>query len=498
VRTGKQYLDSLGDGRAVWFNGERVTDLTSHPILSRTAQAVARLYDLQHDPEHTEAMTFAAADGSRQAMPYFVPRSVEDLGRLRKYYELLTLQTGGFFGRFSAIMTLWHAYSMDPTAVYQKYNPVWLENMQRFRADSMKIDPWLSGAFHGPSGDRSKAVSGQDDPDAYLRIVETRPDGIVINGYKAATLAAFSNEIYVVPWAFLQPEEKDWALSVVVPTATRGVKIVCREQLVDSASAFSYPLSGSFDEIDAHVIFDHVFVPNARIFCAGEPQVLEEVHLKARIGGRLAPGTIPYVAWFSTLQSMVRVKLMLGSAYLIAQASGAMKTQSAPVVDGFAEIIQIYQQLKALVIAAESDPIYTQSGMAVPRPSIVYAGRHFVLDAYYRALCRFHELVGGTPVIAPQEGDFDNREIAPYLEKYLRGVEVDGRRRLQLVRFARELGMGYGAGRVQIFNHHGDAPRDSFKKQTMVYFEDLGEAQECIDSVERLLSRDSGAERSQP
>jgi aromatic ring hydroxylase len=489
VRTGKQYIESLKDEREVWFNGERVTDVTTHPILRRTAQAVARLFDLQHDPEHAEATTFADAAGQRQSMAYFVPKSPEDLSRLRNYYDLLSLQTGGFFGRFSAIMTLWHAYSMDPTAIYQKYNPAWLDNMQSFRAHCIRTDPWLSGAFHGPSGDRSLGVSKQDDLDAYLRIVETRPEGIVINGYKAATLAPFSNEIYVVPWAFLQPDEKDWALSVVVPTATKGVKIVCREPLTNSTSGFSYPLSASFDEIDAHVIFDHVFVPNARIFCAGEPKILEEVHLKARVGGRLAPGTIPYVAWFSTLQAMVRVKLMIGSAYLIAQASGAMKTQSAPVVDAFSEMIQVYQQLRAFVIAAESDPIYTNSGMAVPRPSIVYAGRHVTLDVYYRALSRFHELVGGTPVIAPQESDLENPELAPYLEKYLKGVDVDARRRLQLIRFARELGMGCGSGRLQIFNHHADAPRDSFKKQTMVYFEDLGEAQECIDSVERLLSQ---------
>ncbi len=487
MRTGAEYLESLKDDREVWFNGERVIDVTAHPALRRTAQAVARLYDLQHDAQHAEEATFADPDGRRIGMAYFIPRSVEDLGKLRRYYELVSLETGGFFGRFTAIMTLWHAYSMDPTAIYQKYNPAWLENMQSFRSHCIQTDPWLSGAFHGPSGDRSRAVSQQDDLDLYLRIVERRPDGIVINGYKAATLAPFANEIYVVPWAFLQPDEKDWALSVVVPAATKGVKIICREPLTDSTSRFSYPLSGSFDEIDAHVIFDHVFVPNSRIFCAGEPKILEEVHLKARIGGRLAPGTIPYVAWFSTIQAMVRVKLMLGIAYLIAQASGALKTQSAPVVDAFAEIIQIYQQLRSLAMAAESDPIFTHSGMAVPRPSIAYAGRHFTLDAHYRALCRFHELLGGTPVIAPQEGDFDNPEIAPYLEKYLKGLDVDGRKRLQLIRFARELAIGMGSGRLQVFNHHADAPRDSFKKQTMVYFEDLGEAQQCIDSVERLL-----------
>ena len=51
---------------------------------------------------------------------------------------------------------------------------------------------------------------------------------------------------------------------------------------------------------------------------------------------------------------MVRVKLMLGTAYLIAQASGALKTQSPPLIDAFAEIMQIYQQLKAFTVAAEN------------------------------------------------------------------------------------------------------------------------------------------------
>ena len=30
LRTGKQYLDSLRDGRRVWINGERVADVTKH------------------------------------------------------------------------------------------------------------------------------------------------------------------------------------------------------------------------------------------------------------------------------------------------------------------------------------------------------------------------------------------------------------------------------------------------------------------------------------
>ena len=311
MRTGAAYLESLRDGREVWFNGDKVKDVTAHPVLRRCAHTIARLYDLQRDPHYADMLTFTSAEGKQESMGYFIPRSPEDLRRLRTYYELITVKTGGLLGRFSSLITLWHAYSMDPVWVYQQYNLTWLENMRRFWHWCVKNDPWVSGAFHGPSGDRSKPVSEQEDLDAYLRIVEKRSDGIVVNGYKAATLAPFANEIYVVPWAFLREQEGDWALACCIPANTPGVKMICREPLTSSESPFEYPLSLFFDEIDAHVIFDHVFVPKDRIFCAGEPKVLEEVHLKARVGGRLAPGTIPYVAWFTPLQFMVRLKLML-------------------------------------------------------------------------------------------------------------------------------------------------------------------------------------------
>ena len=102
-------------------------------------------------------------------------------------------------------------------------------------------------------------------------------------------------------------------------------------------------------------------------------------------------------------------------------------------------------------------------------------------------MCRFHEIIGGTPIISPREQDLQTAELAPYLEKYLRGVDVSARRRLQIIRLARELGVGLSAGRIQIFNYHADAPQDSFKKQIVIYFEELGEREECIDSVESLL-----------
>ena len=47
LKTGKQYTESLRDGRVVYINGEQVDDVTTHPAFRRIVQSVAHLYDSQ-------------------------------------------------------------------------------------------------------------------------------------------------------------------------------------------------------------------------------------------------------------------------------------------------------------------------------------------------------------------------------------------------------------------------------------------------------------------
>jgi hypothetical protein len=46
--TGKEFLDSLDDGREVWIYGERVRNVGEHPAFRNTAPMLARLYDALH------------------------------------------------------------------------------------------------------------------------------------------------------------------------------------------------------------------------------------------------------------------------------------------------------------------------------------------------------------------------------------------------------------------------------------------------------------------
>ena len=55
--TGKEYLETLRDGREVYCYGERVADVTAHPAFRNAARSIARLYDSLHDPKHKDVLT---------------------------------------------------------------------------------------------------------------------------------------------------------------------------------------------------------------------------------------------------------------------------------------------------------------------------------------------------------------------------------------------------------------------------------------------------------
>jgi aromatic ring hydroxylase len=50
MKTGAWYRSSLRDGRAAYFDGERVEDLEAHAVLGPSVAEVAATYDRFHSP----------------------------------------------------------------------------------------------------------------------------------------------------------------------------------------------------------------------------------------------------------------------------------------------------------------------------------------------------------------------------------------------------------------------------------------------------------------
>src|SRR5690242_3690329 len=100
-KTGADHLRSLRDGRAVYIDGERVADVTTHPAFRNAVHSAAALYDHQAASENLERTTFASEPSG--AGPYArinrcwqQPRSHAELVERRRALVSWAEQSCGF------------------------------------------------------------------------------------------------------------------------------------------------------------------------------------------------------------------------------------------------------------------------------------------------------------------------------------------------------------------------------------------------------------------
>src|SRR5262244_2735850 len=89
IRTGRAFLESMRDDRQIWIDGERIADVTTDRRFAGAAQSMAELYEMQHDPEIAERLSFASpSSGERVGLSFVIPETVEDLVRRRDMVKL--------------------------------------------------------------------------------------------------------------------------------------------------------------------------------------------------------------------------------------------------------------------------------------------------------------------------------------------------------------------------------------------------------------------------
>ena len=80
LRSGKEHLESLRDGRVVYVGSQKIDDVTTHPAFRNAAATVAALYDMKADPKNRADLTYEE-DGGRHSVYYLRARSRDDLQR---------------------------------------------------------------------------------------------------------------------------------------------------------------------------------------------------------------------------------------------------------------------------------------------------------------------------------------------------------------------------------------------------------------------------------
>ena len=92
LRTGKQYLEALDDGRVVWVGNEKIDNVATHPLTRDYAARTAEFFDLHNRADLQDTLTFLDATGKRRSMAWFQHRSKEELVRKRRYLEFIMKQ----------------------------------------------------------------------------------------------------------------------------------------------------------------------------------------------------------------------------------------------------------------------------------------------------------------------------------------------------------------------------------------------------------------------
>ena len=98
IRTGSQYIDSIRDGREVYLNGERIKDVSQHPMFKPLVDIRARIYDMQHDPATQPVMTYQDG-GERNAIANKPPVSQQDWWDKRAAVDAVLNDVGGVVTR---------------------------------------------------------------------------------------------------------------------------------------------------------------------------------------------------------------------------------------------------------------------------------------------------------------------------------------------------------------------------------------------------------------
>ena len=58
TRSKEAFIKGLQDGRTIYYKGERVADVTRHPVLKTATEHAALEYELTEDPEYHELLTY--------------------------------------------------------------------------------------------------------------------------------------------------------------------------------------------------------------------------------------------------------------------------------------------------------------------------------------------------------------------------------------------------------------------------------------------------------
>jgi 4-hydroxyphenylacetate 3-monooxygenase len=448
IRTGAEYRESIRDGRQVWIDGERVSDVTTHPAFKPIVDVRARIYDLAHEAATQERMSYVDAEtGERCPVGSRLPQTKADWHAKRLAVDTVLDDVGGIVTRVGdeTVGEMWSLY--DGQDVLNEIDPAYSDHIRHHVRHAALADPFHVSANTDPKGDRSRRPQDQD-PDVLLRVVSETDSGIVVRGAKFETAAAYANQAFVKPtigdWG--DAELSEYAVGFVANMAAPGITHICRSSFTGRRPTADYPLSNRFDEIDTMIVFDDVEIPWQDVF----------FHQHTRAAAFIR-ATLHRYSMFPFVQRHLRfADLLVGTAYASASQTGIKMHQG--VREKLAELACYRESINAHLTAAIELAEPSPGGLLMPNQALLATGRVVACTQLPAMMHLARDLCGGQLCVTPDEASFSSPEIGPLLQKYYRVGRFGADDRRRLFAFARDLLNSDYAGHRLTFQLFAQSP----------------------------------------
>ena len=454
LRSVEEYRESLCDGRRVFYRGQRVEDVTSHEVLRHAVEHASLDYRLAHEPAYRDLAT--TADGYSR---YFhIPSSAEDLLARSALIEAATRAGKTLVVLIKEIGTdaLFALFTLQ-----DQLGEPFASRIRTFYEHCRDHDLAVCVAQTDVKGDRSLPPSKQPNEDAYLRVVETRDDGIVVRGAKVHTsVSVNANEMIVLPTRAMGPDDAPYAVAFAIPLDTPGLTLVASPYLsTKGKSEAEYPLSAERKMAETTTLFDDVFVPVERVFMAGQ-------HEHA---GELARGFVEFHRFTAISYKLPLVDALVGSALLATRVNGIER--AGHVRDKLSWLISYAETLRALTHHA-AEHCTMVSGVAVPDTLLVNIAKLQFAQGLHTAFQYVQDIAGGLLATYPAPEDLDHPEYGQALERYLEGAGgASGAERLRVMNLISDLTTGEYGGYQAVLAVHAEGSIEAEKLTILAQYE---------------------------
>ena len=466
-----EYKQSLRDGRVVYYRGERVEDVTAHPVIGVAVDHAAIDYEMAEDEADKELALVEGPNGPYSRY-YHIPENADDLLKRSALIERATALGGTLVVLIKEIGTD-ALFALRLLASYMDKNlgTDYLPRVRKFHEHCRDNDLAVAVAQTDVKGDRGKGPGDQAHPDYYVRVVAQDDEGITLRGAKVHTsVSTNAHEIIVLPTRNMREGDEAYAVACAVPANAAGLTMLASGYGGRKGTEFENPISTKHKMMETLTIFDDVRVPWERVFLNGEGDM----------AGPLAKTFVEFHRFTAVSYKLPLVDLFVGASHLMAEYNGILR--AGHVRDKLAKLISYAQICRGMTREAARE-CKVMDGVAVPNAEIINIAKLHFATGYHQALAWVQDIAGGLLVTGPSEEDLDDPRLAELIDKYLgASPAASTEERLRLMNLIAEITASDFAGYQAVLAIHAEGSIEA-EKMTIWREHNIGPA---IDYAKRL------------